>query len=365
MNYKLLFFSVFSFFILSCNKNNVDKTVISGNIPNLPDGTIYLYQDIYNNRIDSVRTKNGKFEINHQWKDNSEPAYLGIDHIDKNGVIRSFSFTTNAKYKGSGCNFQFFFSDSIVSIVGKMTEVKAKNIELEPKYKLVTSSKISAGMQTKALYNSDCDLFDNINVNSVKVIKEKILTYPYSYHLLYKIDDNKNSFSPQQTEDFLKSFKGDITKSETYKKLALYNEKRFNEKNIALPLLEDSNGKKSIILDPKYEKHFVVFWASWCGPCRQEIPTLKEIYSENNQSVEFISISVDSDKNAWKKALNEEQMSWKQFIVNEKDPEYEKLQIRFRLNGAIPFTVLVDNNMKILKSSLGLSSKEEIESMIK
>ena len=132
-----------------------------------------------------------------------------------------------------------------------------------------------------------------------------------------------------------------------------------------MPLLENASGEKSEILDSKYKKHLIVFWASWCGPCRQEIPLLKTLYNNRNPDLEFISISIDEDKKAWKKALNEEHMKWKQFIITEKDPDYEKIQMRFRLNGAIPYTVLVDNNFKIIKSTVGLSSEQDLQDFIK
>ncbi len=363
MHYKLLSSLIIAFFILSCS-NNKYKTVISGNIPNLPDGKLYLYKDKYNDRIDSVETHKEKFEIMYIRK-TAEAQYLGIEHIDRLGIKRSFSFPTNAKYKGSGCQSQYFFSDSIILINGELEEFKPKNLILSPQYKLVKSPKISAGMQTKALYNIDCDLFNNFDAPSILLIKNKIKQYPYSYHLLYNIDYNKNSFSPQQIDEFVKLFKGEITESESFRKLSAYNKKRFNEKNTAMPLLENASGKKSEILDPKYKKHLVVFWASWCGPCRQEIPLLKTIYNRKDSDLEFISISIDADKNAWKKALKEEQMNWRQFIINEKDQAYEKIQMRFRLNGAIPYTVLTDNNFKIIKSTVGLSSEKDLQDFIK
>lgn len=162
----------------------------------------------------------------------------------------------------------------------------------------------------------------------------------------------------------MKSFKGEITQSETYKKLYAYNKKRFNEKNIALPLLEDSKGIKKEIIDRRYKKHLIVFWASWCGPCREEIPLLKKIYTRYNKEIEFISISTDTDKSPWKKALKEEKMGWKQLIVNDNISDNEALQIHFKLNQAIPYTVLIDNDMKILESSTGLSSELELEEII-
>lgn len=364
MNYKSIILLIITFFIISCNDNK-HTTIISGNIPNLPDGTLYLYQEKYNNIIDSIHTQNGKFKIIHKWENYTEPIYLGIDHIDNNQIKRSFSFITNAKYKGSECQSQYFFSDSIISINGNLKEFETKDIILQPRYKIVTAPKISAGMQTKALYNTDCDLFDDYNEKSFSLIKDKIKEYAYSYHLLYNINDNKNSFSPQQVDEFLKLFKGEITQSKTFKNLSAYNKKRFTEKNISLPSLENISGEKSAILDSKYKKHLVVFWASWCGPCRQEIPLLKKMYSKKDQSIEFISISIDDDKNAWKKALNEEKMDWKQLIINDNDPNYEKIQMHFRLNGAIPYTVLLDNNSKILKSTVGLSSEKDLQNFIK
>jgi hypothetical protein len=53
-----------------------------------------------------------------------------------------------------------------------------------------------------------------------------------------------------------------------------------------------------------------------------------------------------------------------QFIINGKDPNYEKIQMHFRLNGAIPYTVLLDNNSKILRSTVGLSSEKDLMNFI-
>lgn len=360
---KYIFIIIISILTISC-KNDENQTIIKGNIPNLPDGTMYL-ATIEGDRIDSAKTIKGIFTITHKWNE-KEPQYIKIDHIDNKGILRFFSFTTNAKYKGTaGWATEAFLSDPTITIDGNLKYDTIIGIQLPPDRKPVTGPPLKAGQQTEASYNIDGDLFDKIDAKSIKTIKEKLKKYPFSYHLLYKIAENKNSFSPQQVDEYLKLFKGDITESDSFKKLSAYNHKRFEEKNSVLPLLETLNGKKSKILDPKFEKHLVIFWASWCGPCREEIPLLKKIYGKNDISTEFISISIDDDKNAWQKALGQEQMNWRQFIVNEKDPNYESIQMHFRLNGAIPYTVLVDNNMKILKSSVGLSSEKDLENFIK
>ncbi|MCL1676815.1 TlpA disulfide reductase family protein [Elizabethkingia meningoseptica] len=360
---KNVFFILFPILMLSC-KETRKQTQISGNISNLPDGTFYLYERNSGSRIDSATTTNGKFTLLHKWGNKKEPLYIGLDHIDKKGVTRIFSFNTNAKYRGQKWGTNVFLSDSIIIINGKLTYDSFIGFKLPENKKPVTGPTLIAGKQTEAFYNIDGDLFESINSKTIKAIQKKIAAYPYSYHLLYKINENKNNFSAKQVEDFLKSFKGEITHSDTYTKLQTYNNKRQHEINNVLPLLEDSNKLKKEILNKKYKKHLIIFWASWCGPCREEIPLLKKIYTTNGNNIEFISISIDNDHSAWTKALTQEQMDWTQLIVNNGTPEYESLQIHFKLNQAIPYTILVDSNMKILASSTGLSNEEELIKML-
>jgi len=61
-------------------------------------------------------------------------------------------------------------------------------------------------------------------------------------------------------------------------------------------------GKKVYLID---------FWVSWCGPCRKEIPNLKKLYEQyQDKGLEIVSVSIDKDDKAWKKALDEEQLHW-------------------------------------------------------
>lgn len=363
MKIKSILPVVFLLFVFCCKKTE-KQTIIKGNISNLPNGTVYLFKDYAGNRIDSTKSKNGIFTLIHKWE-NDEPVYIGIDHVDNTGVNRFFSFTTNAKYKGvPGWGTAVFLSDSSIIMKGNLKYNTYIDVNFPADKKPVTGPPLVAGRQTEAFYHIDGDLFENINQNTIKIIKEKLVIYPDSYHLLYKIGENKNSFSAQQLEDFLKSFKGEITQSETYKKLYAYNQKRFNEKNISIPFLEDNKGVKKEIVDRKYKKHLIIFWASWCGPCREEIPLLKRMYTLYNNEIEFISISIDADKSAWQKALKQENMNWKQFVVGDKGLDYEALQIHFKLNQAIPYTILIDSNMKILSSSTGLSNEEDLKKLI-
>lgn len=75
----------------------------------------------------------------------------------------------------------------------------------------------------------------------------------------------------------------------------------------------DLDGQKVKLSSVIPEGKFVMleFWASWCGPCRGEIPHLKHV-RERYPDFDIISVSVDENVDDWKKALDEEQMDWVQ-----------------------------------------------------
>ena len=111
----------------------------------------------------------------------------------------------------------------------------------------------------------------------------------------------------------------------------------------------------------KYKGKVLVldFWASWCGPCRQEVPNLKKYYEEfKGKGVEFLSVSIDAKKDAWTKALKEEAMPWKQGWT----PDSGKEAMNTYQFSGIPFIIIIDKDGNIYRKHLrGEKIKEAIE----
>lgn len=119
------------------------------------------------------------------------------------------------------------------------------------------------------------------------------------------------------------------------------------------------DGKPVSIADYKGKYLLIDFWASWCGPCRASIPKVKEVYKKyKDKGFEVLSISIDKDEKAWRKAMLDEAMPWAQTL----SPDMNKTMDQFLFSG-IPTVYLVDREGKIVKSYTGYVP--EVEEKIK
>lgn len=128
--------------------------------------------------------------------------------------------------------------------------------------------------------------------------------------------------------------------------------------------LVDPQGKKVSLHDFRGKFVLIDFWASWCGPCRQEMKSLEPIYRElKGEDLEFVSISLDNRENDWRKMIETEQLPWVMLWNQEgfsKRDRPNRLQKAYGFYG-IPFIVLVDKEGKYIARGLrGAKVKEAI-----
>lgn len=106
------------------------------------------------------------------------------------------------------------------------------------------------------------------------------------------------------------------------------------------------------------------FWASWCGPCRGEIPHLKHSYQVwKDKGFDIVSISLDQKDADWRKAMDAEDMKWNQYNANGgfDSPIIQDYNIK-----GIPYALLVDSSGKIVRSGMrGASLDLALEELLK
>lgn len=126
--------------------------------------------------------------------------------------------------------------------------------------------------------------------------------------------------------------------------------------------LEDVNGKKVKFADLKGKIVLIDVWATWCAPCKAEIPHLKKIEAEfKGTDLEVVSISIDAkaDKEKWRKMVEKEQLGGVQLFTNGDDAfaKYYKIE-------GIPRFMLFDRDGKIISLSSARPSNPELKKQI-
>ena len=123
-------------------------------------------------------------------------------------------------------------------------------------------------------------------------------------------------------------------------------------------ILPDPSGDKVDFANLKGKYVLIDFWASWCSPCRQSFPHMREVYKKyKSDKFEIYSISIDESKAAWLKAVKEENNPWLQSLDTKNIS-----QKGFAVTG-VPSTFLIDPQGKIIAKEVGFdpSGNSEIE----
>lgn len=183
------------------------------------------------------------------------------------------------------------------------------------------------------------------------------------------LGDVYGSLGDKDKAALLKLFKSKMPESAYYKRLSAEAEasaptaigKKYTDFT-----MKDPEGKDMKVSDFVGKSRYVLvdFWASWCGPCRAEMPHVVEAYNTfHDKGFEVVGVSLDNKHDAWVKAIGDLNLPWPQMsdLLGWECQGAKIYNVR-----AIPANVLIDKKGNIVARDLrGQKLLDELQKLMK
>jgi len=351
-----------------------DPFTITGHITNLnPLARAYLFYELGANKvIDSAVIVNGTFSFNGVVM-YPESAYLLIDHKGVGIAKLSTEFEADPAITRDILNF--YLEKGIYSVEGADSVVNSKvkgsllndentalQLELKPldgPIRKITAEKNQAtpaqinDVKFRASITAKAKVIQDEQKN---IFKNFILSHPDSYLSIITINEmGPHSNNPAELEKLFNGLTPALQTSEPGKLLerSIEQAKVTAIGAMAPDFTQNDVTGKPVTLSSLRGKYVLVdFWASWCGPCRQENPNLVKTYNkykDKNFTVLGVSLDRPDGKNDWLNAIKTDGLAWTQ--VSDLNYWSNRAALLYFI-GQIPSNFLLDPNGKIVARDL-------------
>lgn len=271
-------------------------------------------------------------------------------------------------------------------MMGFLIEDKAYDVEAEPfddpEYqKLVAmvdpedDASLESGMiylwlnsQTKGMEGTSVEkaLAELKAVDAIKNKRTRKALYNMVPHNFFAY----NKPTTQEAADFMKTY-GEMAKDypefiDTYALMASsVKEIKTGDKIAYDPEIINESGNKCKLSDLFGENIvYIDFWATWCGPCCKQIPHLEKMIErmKDVKGIKFVSISSDSDTDAWKAKLAKDKPEWPQYIFSGSDGD--KFMMAMNITG-IPRFMIIGKDGSIISPDAPMPSNPKAEEQLR
>ncbi|MCD8443293.1 TlpA family protein disulfide reductase [Tenacibaculum finnmarkense] len=331
---KIIYLMAIAITVISCKKEQNDFVTFSGKITNKNSDSIVLSNNQLKFKKVILVNKNGEFKDTLNIKDDFYQLFDGKEYTPlylKNGATINMTLDTKqfdetVTYTGKGASESNFLAKSAL-----LEEILFKN---------------------ETLFELSKDDFN-----------KKISNYITQFNTRINEAKLDSTFVTIQQEDILG--------------LEKYVNKRFTDKLYLTTKLakgmpspkfvdyENNKEGKTSLEDLKGKYVYLDIWATWCNPCKKEIPALQKIEKQyHDKNIEFVSISIDNQKkhDAWKKMIIDKQLTGIQLFA---DNGWESKFIAGYVINSIPRFILIDPKGNIINADAPKPSSPKLIKLFK
>lgn len=340
---SLLVLTVLAFCMSACAENNGGKFVVHGKgasgLNKVLVGNLNM-----NKIVDTLQVANGEFTFESE-RTSGDVYYVFVDNNNSVVVVDDGNDVKldMATHKAMGTSL----NDKLSELADKINGLFEKYGELKKQYDLAKTEE-----EKKELTSKMSNLDEDFAAEILKVVDANQDNSLPAY-LLTKVCEGMDF---EKLEGYAESGAG-YTKHPIFKYVKQYIDYKrpsmaFIGKKFTDVVGSDFNGKSHHLSEYVGKGNYVLvdFWASWCGPCMKEMPTLKACWEKYKaKGFNIVGISLDNDATKWKSAVDNGEYNW----VHMSDLGGWKSAAASAYGvQSIPWNILCDGEGKIIAVSL-------------
>jgi peroxiredoxin/competence transcription factor ComK len=315
---KKIILGIITLIAISCNEKIEPEFSLTGMTNGIENGNM-LYLDFDNKPIDSTKVENNSFVFT--TKLTTSPMNLWIHNKD-------FS------------NYRSFWAED-KSMTFDATKTDFRNAKILGSESETLSFGLHQKIDTLPRNERQKSEIEFVKNNPNSIVSASMLSI---YSTTWGKEKTKELYEQLSKENKNSKFGQEIAKY-----IELNKEPKIGEQFADFES-ENQNGELKKLSDLKGKVILLEFWASWCGPCRQENPNLVKTYEKfNPKGFEIFAVSLDQDKESWLKAIEKDSLNWEH--VSDLKGQRNEASLIYGING-IPDNVLIAENGEIIERNL-------------